>query len=62
MATVKVRASKAEGLKGKTDWEKLKTINDADIGVAVTGDPDSSLLGNDDLAKFKKEHKNHTNK
>ncbi len=57
MSTTKIKGLKAKDLKGKTDWNKLKIITDADIKVATMNDPDSSELRDDELAKFRKERK-----
>jgi len=56
-STTKIKGSKAKNFKGKTDWNKLKKITDADIKVATMNDPDSNELRDDELAKFRKEHK-----
>ena len=43
----------AKSLKGKTDWDKLKTMTDADIKTAIKKDPDTREFTDYELTQFK---------
>ncbi len=41
-------------LKGKTDWDKVSSLTDEQIGHAAASDPDAPLLTNKELSEFKR--------
>lgn len=40
--------------KGKTDWDKVKSLTEEDIERAASSDPDAPLLTKEELAGFKR--------
>lgn len=45
---------KGEPTKGKTDYERLKNMTEKEIEDNAKNDPDSPLLSEEELKKFKK--------
>lgn len=40
--------------KGKTDWDKIKSLTEEDIETAASSDPDAPLLTKEELTEFKR--------
>lgn len=49
----RVTLAQAKLMKGETDWERLRTMTDADIERAVADDPDTMMLDDEFFANAK---------
>ena len=54
MATRRVKSADVQGLRGATDWKKVKAMTDAEIKSAARSDPNSPELTPQDLLRFKR--------
>ena len=54
MTVKRVSRVSTRGLRGSTDWKKVKTMTDEEIKRAAMLDPDARELRDDELVRFRK--------
>lgn len=54
MAIRRMKSDKLRGLRGLTDWEKVRSMDDAAIRASAALDPDARELRPDELIRFRR--------
>jgi hypothetical protein len=55
MATRRISEAEAKGVRGATDWKKVKAMTDSEVSSSAKSDPDAKELALHELVAFKRQ-------